>query len=155
MKINATETIVVTRTTTMEINLYEVNIHYICNVTHETYSEREIADSLDSALKYVEYVSRRKTFYKANILETEIKNGILQPTKLVKIIEVITKAQATEFYRDLCGTIYGNANKNSQGIMSVALIADHMNISIERATEFCNAMIKYGITERCNGMIIV
>lgn len=67
----------------------------------------------------------------------------------------ITKSQAKEFYRDLCGTVYGNANKSSQGIMSVGLIADHMKISIEKASEFCNAMIRYGITERSNGMIIV
>ena len=67
----------------------------------------------------------------------------------------ITKEMATEFYRDLCGTVYGDANKNSQGIMSIALIADHMGIPIERAKAFCSAMIKYGITERSNGMIIV
>jgi len=67
----------------------------------------------------------------------------------------ITKSQATEFYRDLCGTVYGNVKKNSQGVMSVGLIADHMKISIEKANDFCNAMIKYGITERQNGMVVV
>jgi hypothetical protein len=67
----------------------------------------------------------------------------------------ITESQATEFYRDLCGTVYGNANKNSQGVMSVGLIADHMRISIEKANAFCDAMIEYGITERQNGMIVV
>lgn len=67
----------------------------------------------------------------------------------------ITKNQAKEFYRDLCGTVYGNANKNCGGIMPVALIADHMKISVEKANAFCNAMVKYGITERSNGMIIV
>ena len=67
----------------------------------------------------------------------------------------ITKEQAKEFYRDLCGTIYGDVNKNSQGIMPVCLIADHMKISMDKAKEFCNAMVKYGITERNNGMIVV
>lgn len=67
----------------------------------------------------------------------------------------ITKGMAAEFYRDLCGTVYGDANKNLQGIMSVELIAYHMKTSVERAAELCNAMIKYGITERSNGMIIV
>ena len=67
----------------------------------------------------------------------------------------ITKSNAKEFYRDLCGTVYGNANKNSCGVMSVALIADHMRISIEKANTYCNAMIKYGITERQSGMIVV
>ena len=69
--------------------------------------------------------------------------------------EVITESQAKEFYRDLCGTVYGNANKNCQGIMSIERIADHMEIHIEKAKHFCDAMIKYGITERTNGMIIV
>ena len=67
----------------------------------------------------------------------------------------ITKTMAKEFYRDLCGTVYGDANRNSQGVMSIGLIADHMGISIEKANGFCNAMIKYGITERQNGMIVV
>ena len=67
----------------------------------------------------------------------------------------ITKGMAKEFYRDLCGTVYGDANKNSQGVMSVGLIADHMRISMEKANIFCSAMIQYGITERQNGMIVV
>ena len=67
----------------------------------------------------------------------------------------ILYAEAKEFYRKLCKKVYGNANKTQQGIMSIALIADHMEISVERATEFCNAMLYYGITERCNGMIVV
>lgn len=69
--------------------------------------------------------------------------------------EKITKEMAKEFYRDLCGTVYGDANKNCGGVMSVALIADHMKISIEKANAFCDAMIEYRITERSNGMIIV
>ena len=67
----------------------------------------------------------------------------------------ITKNQAQEFYRDLCGTVYGNCNKTQQGIMSIGLIADHMNLSIEKAKEFCDAMVIYGITERSSGKIIV
>lgn len=68
---------------------------------------------------------------------------------------LVTREQAKEFYRDLCGTVYGDSNKNCQGIMSEALIADHMGINLIKANLFCNAMIKYGITERSNGMIIV
>ena len=67
----------------------------------------------------------------------------------------ITEAQAREFYRDLCGTVYGDSNKNSQGIMSERLIADHMGICFSKADAYCNTMIKYGITERQNGMIVV
>ena len=69
--------------------------------------------------------------------------------------EVITESQAKEFYHNLCKTIYGDPNKNCQGIMSIGSIADHMNIHISKANKFCDAMIKYGITERTNGMIIV
>ena len=67
----------------------------------------------------------------------------------------ITEPQAREFYRDLCGTVYGDSNKTSQGIMSVELIAQHMNTTVESATEFCNAMLNYGITERQGGLIVV
>ena len=69
--------------------------------------------------------------------------------------EKVTFSQAKEFYRDLCGTVYGDSGKNCVGIMSVELIADYMKISVEKATEFCNAMIKYGITEKSCGMIVV
>jgi hypothetical protein len=67
----------------------------------------------------------------------------------------ITKQQAENFYKDLCGTVYGDANKNSQGIMNIPMIAQHMGISTDKAEEFCNAMIKYGVTERQSGMIVV
>ncbi len=69
--------------------------------------------------------------------------------------EKLTAGQAKAFYRDLCGTVYGNADKNCGGIMSVELIADHMKISVTKATEFCDAMIEYGITEKSCGMIVV
>lgn len=68
---------------------------------------------------------------------------------------MITKAQAKEFYRDLCGTVYGNADTNSQGIMSAALIADHMKMPIEKANDFLWACAKYGITERQGGGWVV
>lgn len=77
------------------------------------------------------------------------------PEHLMEDVLDITKPQAEEFYRDLCVTVYGDSAKNSQGVMSIALIADHMKISIEKANAFCNAMIKYGITERQNGMVVV
>ena len=67
----------------------------------------------------------------------------------------ITKAQATEFYRDLCGTYNGNANKTCQGVASIYHIAGTMRITESKATEFCNAMIKYGITERQRGWIVI
>lgn len=67
----------------------------------------------------------------------------------------ITKEMAKEFYRDLCETVYKDSTKTCCGVMPVELIANHMKISTERATEFCMAMIKYGITERQNGMIVV
>lgn len=67
----------------------------------------------------------------------------------------ITKEQAKNFYRDLCGTVYGDTGKNSQGIMSIELIATHMRISNVEAENFCDAMITHGITERSYGMIVV
>lgn len=67
----------------------------------------------------------------------------------------ITKGNAEEFYKNLCETVYGDSNKVCQGVMSIGLIADRMKISVEKANMFCNAMIKYGITERQGGMIVV
>lgn len=68
---------------------------------------------------------------------------------------MITKNQAKEFYRDLCGTAYGDSNKTCQGTMSEEHIADLMGISNERVESFCKAMITHGITERQGGCIVV
>ena len=70
-------------------------------------------------------------------------------------MNTITKAQAAEFYRDLCGTVYGDARHSGGGIMSEALIAEHMGISEERASEFLWACARYGITERQGGAWVV
>lgn len=62
---------------------------------------------------------------------------------------------AKEFYRDLCGTVYGDCNKNSQGIMSAEHIADLMGESLERTEDFLWACARYGITERQGGAWVV
>lgn len=67
----------------------------------------------------------------------------------------ITKDQAQEFYRDLCGIYNGNANKTCQGIANVSHIAESMGIPIMNANEFCIAMIEYGITERQGVCIVI
>ena len=68
---------------------------------------------------------------------------------------MITKEMAKEFYRDLCGTVYGNTNTTCGGIMSEELIADHMKISVDLAREFLWACANYGITERQGGAWVV
>ena len=89
----------------------------------------------------------------------EYKNSIVSDKAYyewgLKLDRCITKDAAREFYRDLCGTVYGNADINSQGIMSAALIADHMKMSIEKANEFLDACCRYGITERQGGGWVV
>lgn len=67
----------------------------------------------------------------------------------------IPEGMAKEFYRDLCGTIYGDTNKNGQGIMSAEHIADLMGESVERTEEFLWASARYGITERQGGAWVV
>ena len=73
----------------------------------------------------------------------------------MKCFKEITKEMAERFYGDLCEEVYEDRTKNSGGIMSVELIAEHMGISVGDAENFCNAMIKFGITERQGGMIVV
>ena len=67
----------------------------------------------------------------------------------------ITKAMAREFYRDLCGTVNGDANKTNQGIMSEEMIAERMNMPIEQVNAFLDACRKYTITERQGGAWVV
>lgn len=65
---------------------------------------------------------------------------------------LITESKAQEFYRDLLGTIHSTGNI---GIMSEHLIADHMEMSVERARDMLWACVKYGITERQGGGFVV
>ena len=67
----------------------------------------------------------------------------------------ITKEKAAEFYRDLCGTVYGDSEKKCGGIMSEELIADHMGIDKELAHAYLRACAEYGITERQGGAWVV
>ena len=68
---------------------------------------------------------------------------------------IITKNQAAEFYRDLCGTVYGDSRKSGNGIMSAEMIAEHMRITTETAEKFLWACARYGITERQGGAWVV
>lgn len=67
----------------------------------------------------------------------------------------VTKAQAKEFYRDVCGAYNGDANKTCQGIASAEHIAETMNISPNMVDEFCHAMVQYEITERQGGGYVI
>lgn len=67
----------------------------------------------------------------------------------------ISKLQAMGFYRDLCGTVYGDPEKNCGGIMSAEHIAELLRIPTETATEYLMACRKYGITERQGGAWVV
>lgn len=60
----------------------------------------------------------------------------------------ITEKQAEEFYRDLQGTA-------KDGILSVEAIAEKMEISVSKANAYCQAMFKYGITEKQGGGVVV
>lgn len=67
----------------------------------------------------------------------------------------ITPDRAASFYIDLCEKVYGKPGEKCGGIMCVDMIAEHMGVSVERANEFCNEMIRDGITELQSGLIVV
>lgn len=68
----------------------------------------------------------------------------------------MTEEKARAFWRDLMGTLWGDPDtKSTRGIMSAELIADHMEISVETASELLFACIRYGITERQGGGYVV
>lgn len=69
---------------------------------------------------------------------------------------IVTANAAKEFWRDLMGTIYrGNWKGQTSGVMSEALIADHMCISTEKAETFLRKCCELGLTERQGGMYVV
>lgn len=66
------------------------------------------------------------------------------------------KAKAKAFWRDLMGTLWHDPEtKSTHGTMSAALVADHMGITEEKATELLWACVAYGITDRQNGGFVV
>lgn len=67
----------------------------------------------------------------------------------------ITKEQAKEFYENLCKAFNGSESKTCQGVASVALIAQRMEIPIVDADRYCTAMLYYGVTERQSGRIVI
>ena len=68
----------------------------------------------------------------------------------------VSLGQAREFMRDLKGAIYnGDCAHADSGIMSVALIAEYLKISEERASLYLWACANYGITERQGGGWVV
>lgn len=73
----------------------------------------------------------------------------------VKNIDSVSKVQAQEFYRNLCIKYNGKENCTCRGIADVGHIAKSMHISYEESEKLCNAMIKYGVTERQGGGIVI
>ena len=69
---------------------------------------------------------------------------------------VVTESQAREFWRDLMGTLWGDTDcKATHGIMSAALIADHMNISTEKANAFMWKCVELELSDRQGGAFVV
>lgn len=60
-----------------------------------------------------------------------------------------------EFLRDVRGTIFGNANRKLGRVVKVALIADMMKMSVEKANRYLWFAEKYGLTKRRAGGWII
>ena len=104
------------------------------------------------------YVTEKETDTELIGLTTTLAMTVMKAKtefEALDLSSVITEGAAKEFYRDLCGSIYGDANKTAQGIMSSELIADHMRIPVWKAEAFLNACRNYGITERQGGAWVV
>ena len=69
---------------------------------------------------------------------------------------IITEGMAREFWRDLMGTLWHDSEcKSTHGTMSAELVAGHMGITEEKATDFLWVCVAYGITDRQNGGFVV
>ena len=71
-------------------------------------------------------------------------------------MDQITESMAYEFWRDLMGTLWGNADtKVTHGIMSHELVADHMCITHDKANAFLWKCVELGLTDRQGGGFVV
>lgn len=117
----------------------------ICTVTMETYfikswSEYSACEKLAEKLGYP--IDTIDVFYGYNRKENNAMT--------------VTENQAKEFWRDLMGTLWGDAStKVTHGIMSVELIADHMSISTEKAEAFLWKCVELELTDRQGGAFVV
>lgn len=97
--------------------------------------------------------TKNKTCYKCNLFsECGDVNRTLPCSKKETFFPI---ESCKEFYRDLCGTVYGNANITSGGIMSASKIAEVMSIPEKETENWMNSLIHYNITERQGGMYVI
>lgn len=67
-----------------------------------------------------------------------------------------TVNSAREFWRDLMGTLWHDANTTAtHGTMSASLVASHMGISEDTASAFLWKCVELGLTDRQNGGFVV
>lgn len=105
-----------------------------------------------------EYVTEKETNTELLGLMTTLAMTVMKAKEQFEALDlasVITEGAAREFYRDLCGTVYGDANKTAQGIMSAELIAEHMQMPVWKVNAFLDACRNYGVTERQGGAWVV
>lgn len=69
--------------------------------------------------------------------------------------ELKPKKLCQDFYKKLCEIVYGNTNISCQGIMSAALVADHMKMTESEAEIWLRSCVLYGITEKQGGLYVV
>lgn len=63
---------------------------------------------------------------------------------------------ARNFWMDLMGALWGDIYcTTTHGVMSTALIAQHMGISADEAAEYLHACMHCGLTERQGGGWVV
>ena len=68
----------------------------------------------------------------------------------------IDKEKAKAFWNDFKGIMYhGDLNHGTSGIVSEEFVADRMGISVEKATEFLWAAVKYELTDRQGGGFVI
>lgn len=106
-------------------------------------------------------------FIKANIMPVEKTVALLEETHtkyrpcLFRCRDAVATAErqkkecAKLFYNELCVAVYGNANTRAGGIMSSALIAQHMHIEPYEADVLMKEAVLAGYTEKQGGMWVV
>lgn len=106
-------------------------------------------------------------FIKANDLPTDRAVALIDEVhkkykhRLFRCRDAVATAErqkrecAKLFYNELCVAVYGTPNTRSQGIMSSALIAQHMHIEPYEADVLMKEAVLAGYTEKQGGMWVV
>lgn len=72
-----------------------------------------------------------------------------------KTTHFVSEKEAREFYSQLCWIYNGSENRVKMHLATLGSISVKASVPLDRAEELCDAMLRYGITNIHDRMIVI